>query len=126
MNLSKIETELLRQDLVDRIQLEQPAGWHEHPLLLPSGRGPYLGEPDRQPIDRLASELRPNDVVQPAVALFVRGQDGDGCGPLVSAGFDELGARLALQELARLGRLTQPRFYGDSRMFLDCRDDARA
>ena len=57
----------------------------------------------------LPGERRPDDVVEPAVALLVGGQHGDRRRLLVGAGLDQLGARLLLDLPADLGRLAEPR-----------------
>ena len=73
-----LDLQLGGEDLVDRIQLEQPPRRRIHALLLPAGRRSDFAKADRDLVDGLARERRPDHVVQPAVSLLVGRQHRDG------------------------------------------------
>ena len=80
-DLLQIDVQLVGQDLVDRIELEQPARRREHPLLLPPCGGPISAKRIVIASTGLPGKRRADDVVQPAVALLVRGEHRDRGGP---------------------------------------------
>ena len=126
MNLLQVDLQLRRQDLVDRVDLEQPPRRRVHPLLLPACGRADLGELDRDPIDRLVLERRPHHVVEPAVALLVGGQHRHRRLPLVGARLDQLGPRVLFDPAAHLGRFAQPCFDRHRRLLLQAGNHLRA
>ena len=50
-DLLEIDLQLLREDLVDGIDFEQPSRRNVHPFLLPAGSRPELRKPNRDLID---------------------------------------------------------------------------
>ena len=125
-DLLQIDVQLLRQHLVDRIELEQPPCRRKHPLLLPPFRRADFGEADRDSVHRLSHQGRPDHVVQPAVTLLVRGQHRDRRGLLVGACSDQFGLSLLSDACAHLRRLAEPRLDGHSRPLLHGRNHLRA
>ncbi len=110
------QLEVAREDLRDRVQLQEPARRRVGGLLLPLGRRPRLRESDRDLLDRLALDGGLHHLVDPAEALLVGREHRHR--RLARAGLDQLIANLGFELPPDLGRLAQPRLDDDRLLLL--------